>query len=136
MTKAATMKILIGYDGSRESRHALEIAKQQAKVFSAEVYVFTAVEGGKHAVREVYEKAEADLLSAKNALSAEGIRCEAKLSAQGLEPGEDLVQFARDQRIDMIIIGISKRSKVGKFIFGSNAQMVILEAPCPVLTVK
>lgn len=35
-----------------------------------------------------------------------------------------------------IIVGIEKKSKVGKFIFGSNAQYVILEARCPVMTVK
>ena len=130
------MKILIGYDGSRESRRALEVTKQQAKAFSAEVCVFTTVEGGQHAVRQVYEKAKAELHLAKNEIGSAGIRCEAKLSATGLEPGEDIVQFTKDQSIDMIVIGISKRSKVGKFVFGSNAQFVILEASCPVLTVK
>jgi nucleotide-binding universal stress UspA family protein len=53
-----------------------------------------------------------------------------------LEPGEDLVQFAEENAIDLIIIGIQKRSKMGKLLFGSNAQYVILNAACPVLTVK
>jgi nucleotide-binding universal stress UspA family protein len=38
--------------------------------------------------------------------------------------------------VDEIIIGIEKRSKVGKLLFGSNAQYIILEAPCPVVSVK
>ena len=58
------------------------------------------------------------------------------MSVRGLEPGEDLVRFAKEQNIDEILVGIKHRSKVGKFIFGSTAQYVILETPCPVLTVK
>jgi len=130
------MKILIGYDGSEESKKALDIVKQYAKILSAEAYVLTVVEGGPHAVREVYQKAEDDLTYAKNSIAAEGIRCTAKLSAQGLEPGEVLLQFAEENAIDLIVIGIQKRSKMGKLLFGSNAQYVILNAACPVLTVK
>jgi nucleotide-binding universal stress UspA family protein len=132
----ADMKILIGYDGSEESKKSLDIVKQYAQILSAEAYVLTVVEGGPHAVREVYQKAENDLTFAKNSIAAAGIRCTANLSAQGLEPGEDLLQFAEENAIDLIIIGIQKRSKMGKLLFGSNAQYVILNAACPVLTVK
>jgi nucleotide-binding universal stress UspA family protein len=53
-----------------------------------------------------------------------------------MTPGEDLVDYAGENGIDEIIIGIKRRSKVGKLLFGSNAQYVILKAPCPVVTVK
>jgi nucleotide-binding universal stress UspA family protein len=55
---------------------------------------------------------------------------------RGLRPGEDLVQFAKENGIDEIIIGVRRRSKVGKLVFGSTAQYVILNAPCPVVSVK
>ncbi|MFZ1202247.1 MAG: universal stress protein [Desulfobacterales bacterium] len=41
-----------------------------------------------------------------------------------------------EHRVDQIFIGIKHRSKVGKLLFGSNAQHVILNAPCPVVTVR
>jgi nucleotide-binding universal stress UspA family protein len=53
-----------------------------------------------------------------------------------LTSGEQLVKFAEDEKIDQIFLGIIKKSKVGKFLFGSTAQYVILNAPCPVVTVQ
>jgi nucleotide-binding universal stress UspA family protein len=55
---------------------------------------------------------------------------------RGLPAGEDLVNFSKEAQVHEIIIGIRNRSKVGKLIFGSTAQFVILEANCPVLSVK
>ena len=46
------------------------------------------------------------------------------------------VSFLQENEIDLIIIAIRKRSKIGKLVFGSTAQYVILKAPCPVLSVK
>jgi nucleotide-binding universal stress UspA family protein len=53
-----------------------------------------------------------------------------------LETGETLVQFAEDHTIDEAVVGVRKTSKVGKLVFGSTAQYLILEAQCPVATVK
>jgi nucleotide-binding universal stress UspA family protein len=53
-----------------------------------------------------------------------------------VSPGEDLVEFATENKIDEIIVGIKKLSKVGKLLMGSTAQYVILEAECPVVSVK
>ena len=64
------------------------------------------------------------------------IACKPVLSVRGLEAGEDLVQLADEHKADEIIIGVRRRSKVGKLIFGSTAQYVVLNAACPVVTVK
>ena len=49
---------------------------------------------------------------------------------------ENIVQFAEENDADLIIVGVRRRSKVGKLMFGSTAQFVILKASCPVMTVK
>jgi nucleotide-binding universal stress UspA family protein len=58
------------------------------------------------------------------------------LSVRGLQAGEDIVLLAEENKVDEIIIGVRRRSKVGKLLFGSTAQYVILNAPCPVVSVK
>jgi nucleotide-binding universal stress UspA family protein len=69
-------------------------------------------------------------------LSNNGIPVETHLLVRGFTPGEDFVEFAKEHDIDEIVVGIRKTSPVGKIVFGSNARYVILNAHCPVVTVK
>jgi nucleotide-binding universal stress UspA family protein len=130
------MKILIGYDGTSTAEDALMLCKVHAKAFDAETHVVISLEGGTKTPLEEIEKAKTDLEYAGNQLKDEGIRYETHLLIRGMTPGEDIVEFAKEKNIDEIIVGVRKRSKVGKFLLGSTAQHVILEAHCPVLTVK
>ena len=130
------MNIVVGYDGSNAAKNALHLAKTHAKAFKATVYVLTSmVKGSEQNVDEI-RNTEHELEFIKSQFDEEKIPCEVHLLIRGLGPGEDLVQFAKDNKADEIIVGIEKKSKVGKFVFGSNAQYVILEAHCPVVTVK
>ena len=53
-----------------------------------------------------------------------------------MEVGEALVEFAADNDIDAMIIGVRKRSRLEKLLLGSDAQYIILNASCPVISVK
>jgi nucleotide-binding universal stress UspA family protein len=92
--------------------------------------------GGPEVPRKDFETAENSLEQEKYVLIDKKIPCETIMSVRGMEAGEDLVQLAGERRADEIIIGVRRRSKVGKIIFGSTAQYVVLNAPCPVVTVK
>jgi nucleotide-binding universal stress UspA family protein len=130
------MKILVGYDGSNSAKDALALAKKHATAFNAQVIIVSSLTGGSvtHAVE--VEHATEDLEFAKKMFDDEGIQCDTKLLVRGMTPGEDIVNYAKEKAIDEIIIGIKRRSKVGKLLFGSNAQYIIIKAPCPVVTVK
>ncbi len=130
------MKILVGYDGSSSSKDALNLAKTHAKVFDGEVAVVTSMEKGTEAQREEIEQAERSLEWAKSMLEENGIACKTHLLIRGFSPGEDLVEFAEEHQVTEIIVGVKRRSKVGKLLMGSTAQYVILNAPCPVVSVK
>ncbi len=130
------MKILVGYDRSNVAKDALKLAQKHAKAFDAEVHILTSLMQSHELQREDIERAESELEYLIPPFKVDGISCETNALVSHLSPGEDLVLFAKDNNIDEIIIGVMKRSKVGKLIFGSTAQYVILNAPCPVVAVR
>jgi len=129
-------KIMLCYDGSNVAGEALRVAGRQARAFSSTVFVATSLVGGAQTPQEEIDKAEQDIEYAAGVLRDEGIEAEAHLLVRGLEPGEDLLQFCREKEMDLVVLGVRKRSRVGKLLFGSTARFLILEAPCPVLSVK
>lgn len=130
------MRIMVGYDGSNAAKDALVLAKKHAKAFEAKVFVISSLERGNEDQLPKIDQAERDLEYAKSFLEKDNIPCETHLLIRGLSPGEDLIQFANENEIDEIIVGVKRRSNVGKLVFGSNARYVIMEASCPVVTVK
>ena len=130
------MKILVGYDGSRVAEDALKLAHEHARAFKADIHLFTSLQQGPELQREDIEKAENRLENLKRNCNFDKTNCETHASVTYLAPGEDLVQFAKNNAVDCIYIGVRKRSKVGKLVFGSTAQVIILQAPCPVVTVR
>jgi len=130
------MKILVGYDGTNVAKEAVALAERHAKVFDATIILANSMVGGPEVPRRDFETAEKALEQQEYALIEKNIPCEKVMSVRGLQAGEDLVQLAVEHQVDEIIIGVRRRSKVGKIIFGSTAQYVVLNAPCPVVTVK
>lgn len=127
--------ILVALDSSSPSQAAVQLAAEHAKAFGCPVLLAHSMAGGPQVPREEFERAEQHLERQKKRFLDERIDCDTILSVQGLEPGEDLVRLAVERQADEIIIGVRRRSKVGKLLFGSTAQYVILNAPCPVVTV-
>ncbi len=131
------MKFLVCYDETNEAKKALKVAQGHAKIWQAELEVvntITRVEPLKHSkVKKMEEKMEG---AVKEILAGDDPPYEVQLLLTDLTSGEQLVKFAEDQKIDQIFLGIVKKSKVEKLLFGSTAQYVILHAPCPVVTVQ
>ncbi len=130
------MKFLVCYDETNAAQKALRSAQEHAKIWKAELEVVntvTRVEPLKHSkVKKMEEKMGGEV---KEILTEDGPPYETQLLLTDLTPGEQLVKFAEDEKVDLMFIGIVKKSKVEKLLFGSTAQYVILHAPCPVVTV-
>jgi nucleotide-binding universal stress UspA family protein len=130
------MKIMVGYDGSNASKAALQSARMHAEAFNAKVHVVRSMDSGGQNDKEDIQAAEKELEWCASFFEKEGIPCETHLLIRGMAPGEDLVAFTKEKSIDQVFIGVKRRSRVGKILMGSNAQYVILKAPCTVVTVK
>jgi nucleotide-binding universal stress UspA family protein len=130
------MNILVGYDGSNTSKAALAMAIKQAKAFHASIQVVTTHVGGFSDKPEDVSKAEQELEYTRDLCRSEQVECQTHLLVRGMAPGETLIQYAKEIKADLVVIGVRRRSQVDKLIFGSTAREVILNAPCPVLTVK
>ncbi|MDJ0985755.1 MAG: universal stress protein [Desulfobacterales bacterium] len=130
------MKIMVGFDGSKVSEAAIELAAKHAQTFGAQIFLVQSMVGGPEVPKRDFQNNERELKYHQNEFKKKDIECESLLSVRGLEAGEDLTRLAEEHKVDEIIVGVRRRSKVGKLVFGSTAQYVILNAPCPVVTVK
>lgn len=128
--------MMVCFDGSHAANYALHVAKKRALKLGAKLLLVTSMTGGRDVVTKDYEMFENLLARAKSGVVEKNIPCKTLLSVRNLTTGENLSRIAKERDIDEMYIGIEKRSKVGKFIFGSTAQYVILNAPCPVVTVR
>jgi len=131
------MNILVGYNGSNESKDALKLAQKRAIELGAKIEVASAINRWDpleyHEIQEAEQKLDR---GAKEILNGDSTLYETHLQVNDLTPGDQLLKFAKKYQIDEIIIGVSKRSRVGKLLFGSTAQYIVLNAPCPVVTVN
>jgi nucleotide-binding universal stress UspA family protein len=115
--------IVVGYSSKPEGRAALKRARAEAELRNAELVV-------------VHTSTEAEVAALRSELVASGIAFEIKEAADTLDPAEELITTAEDRDAEFIVIGLRRRSPVGKLLLGSNAQRVLLDAACPVLAVK
>ena len=131
------MRILVGYDGSNVAKEALELAGKHAMVWGAKIDVVNCMAQNRELKYEDIQMVEHKLeMEVHDQYNSEDIPYETHLVISGRQSGEDLVQFAEQNKIDEIVIGVRTRSKVDKLLFGSTAQYVILNAPCPVVSIK
>jgi nucleotide-binding universal stress UspA family protein len=72
----------------------------------------------------------------RHVLDDAGVTHELHQSVSGKDVAEEIVDQAEARKARLIVIGLRRRTATGKFLFGSNAQRVLLDADCPVLAVK
>ncbi len=130
------MQILVAYRGTIVGKDLLNLAVQHAKAFGGKIQLVTSLPGGEKTTKEMIAEAEEHLYKAVNFLNEQGIENESHLLVRNKTAGEDIIAFAADNFSDEIIVGVKSRSKVGKILFGSTAQHIILKASCPVVSVK
>ena len=130
------MSIVVGYVVTPEGRAALRRAADEAQVRSTKLIVVNSNKGGAALPAEEAMAYESELADIGARLSALGIDHEVRQLVRGNEPAVDLIEVADEVNADFMVIGMRRRSPVGKLLLGSIAQQVLLDASCPVLAVK
>ena len=128
--------IVVGFVPTKEGRAALTRAAEEARGRNTRLVVINSNRGGRDFDEEANRTAEAELRGVTDELSGDGLDVEVRQLVRGNEPAEDLIAVAAETDADLIVIGLRRRTPVGKLILGSNAQRILLDAPCPVLAVK
>jgi nucleotide-binding universal stress UspA family protein len=128
--------IVVGYVPKAEGQAALRRASMEAQLRGAKLVVVNSHRGGRDFDREAQTRGEQELTEIRRQLTEDGVEHEIRQLVHGMDPADDLIQVAKDVDADFIVIGLRRRTPVGKLILGSNAQRILLDAPCPVLAVK
>ena len=131
------MPIVVGFVPTKEGRAAVARAADESLLRKTPLVIVNSARGGRD-VTDVGpdSPAERGLLDVVQDLRDRDVDVEVHSLVRGNEPAEDLIQVAGEVGADFIVIGLRRRTPVGKLILGSNAQRVLLDSPCAVLAVK
>lgn len=127
------MSIVVAYSADDFGRAALQHATQLARKDGERLVVVNATRGD--SLVDPRYASDAEIAEAERQLRADGLEVEVH---HDLVPdvADAVLTAARDAAATLIVVGVRRRTPVGKLLLGSVAQRVILEAACPVLAVK
>ena len=128
--------VVVGYVPKAEGQAALVRGAEEAKLREATLVVVNSHRGGRGFDRDDALETEKQLQDVREKLADFGVDHEIRQLVRGMDPADDLIKVAEDTDAELIVIGLRRRTPVGKLIMGSNAQRVLLDAGCPVLAVK
>jgi nucleotide-binding universal stress UspA family protein len=128
--------VVVGYVPKPEGEAALNKAIDEAKLRGTKLVVVNSHRGGNEFDAEAALRSEKELDAVRARLDEAGVTYDLRQLVRGFEPAEDLISIAEANSAELIVIGLRRRSPVGKLILGSNAQRILLDAHCPVLAVK
>ncbi len=125
------MPVVVGYLSTPEGEAALRAAVREAELRQTTISVIVGARGLGAAM-------ERDRMVHEVGKLMEGHNIEFEVTEDNGEGdiAEVICDTAAQADAQLIVIGLRRRSPVGKLILGSNAQRILLEAHCPVLAVK
>ncbi len=126
--------IVVGYIPTPHGLAALATAVRLAQQNDGSVTVVNTGRDGNYADASFASAQDIDAIDLE--LANAGVRHEVRQPTTGRSAAEEILAVADEVGADLVVIGLRRRSPLGKLITGSTAQQVLLDAPCDVLTVK
>ncbi len=141
---AAIKHVLMATDFSEASEHALELAKTFAQTFHAKLHLLHvipdpyaqpwSVEASGSAIPDLLAQWEREAGARLEELKPAGLEANAVVRVGN--PFHEIVEYAKQAGVDLVVIGTHGRGAIGHMLLGSVAEKVVRKAPCPVLTTR
>lgn len=128
------MTILIAYAPRPEGEAALEKGIEIAVRRNERLIVVNAAPGGVSEDPNIVSGYDLERLEQR--LNELPIQAEFKVFVRGNDALEEIEKLVETQDVSLLVIGLRKRSAVGKLLLGSMAHDILMSVPCPVLAVK
>ena len=129
-----TMAIVVGFVPRPEGHAALDRAIEEARLRHTRLVVLNVSRGDALVDPRYASAADWDAVKAK--LDSSGVEHEVAQAVEARDPAEQLLRVAQETNAELVVIGLRRRTPVGKLIMGSAAQTILLESEAPVLAVK
>lgn len=128
--------IVVGFIFTKEGYAAVDRAVEEAKLRGSKLVVVHSMLGGGHDDGEDYIESASAVDDLSKRLDGLGVEFCTHEFVRGNTPAEDLMKAVADHDSELVVIGIRKRSTVGKVLLGSNAMEILHDTKVPVLCVK
>ena len=125
--------IVVGWTPDEFGEAALRRGLEEAKLRGGRVVVVNATRGD--ALVDDRYADEEQLAALATELGGAGVEVDVRRS-MGADVGDQVLAVAADVSADLVVIGLRRRTPVGKLLMGSVAQRILLGAECAVLAVK
>jgi nucleotide-binding universal stress UspA family protein len=128
------MTVVVGYTPTPLGRSVLEAAIEEAIRRNVDLVLVNSATGASYADKGLAPRGE--LEQAVVDAEARGVTVRVHQVTDALAAAQTLLDEASKAGAELIVIGLRSRSRTGKFLMGSTAQTVLLNAPCNVLAVR
>jgi nucleotide-binding universal stress UspA family protein len=128
------MSVVVGYVPTPEGEAALDTAIREVRSRGGRLVVVLSERGHRFGSESADLAAHAD--DVRRRLDEADVPHDVRMTSRGRDVADDIIDAASEEGSELIVIGLRRRSPVGKLLLGSNAQRILLDAPCPVLAVK
>jgi nucleotide-binding universal stress UspA family protein len=126
--------VVVGYVPNPRGRAALAHAIRESRLRDA-LLVVVNTSRGDALVDEEFLQGDA-LRGLTTDLGAAGVPFEVRQPVRNRDVADELAEVTRETGAELLVIGLRRRSAVGKLLMGSAAQRILLDVDCPVLAVK
>jgi nucleotide-binding universal stress UspA family protein len=127
------MSVVVGYIPNEYGEAALNEALREAQRRGTGVIVVNTTRGD--SLVDPKYVGELDRIELERRFAGSPVDVELRQTI-GADVADEILDVAREVAADALVIGIRRRSQVGKLLMGSVATRLLLEAPCPVVAVK